>query len=501
MKIIFTLTCLLLFSLLHAQHTYVNSTPYQFRSFLYQIIHMPDEGNIVFGDYPTACSRGQSCKSYIFASRFNSNGVLLWTKNIYCDISLSNPKAISLADNGFALFGSLYDSASQSAKNGVIMRFNSAGEIIWQRQVVSRQYHAITPHLLAIDKDDNLILLYTVPNGYETYILQIVKLNNNGDLVWHKTVNFFGYYDYYEASVFVQQNDTYFIGGLIDCEFCEGSVTANILAINANDGKPLECKEIVADTTNRYAYSTSINSLFINNNHLHVVGTYSSIISGTSNTFFTQLKKNSTQVTGSMFKPNIFTIQSLFQKYRAVLPTYYSARTYIKKDGTLVSLTNNGTTAYINQYDYLGRICPSYIVPVTDTSTFDKTLYIVHRNIAVIKDSVYLQNFTVKDSSTSINSEIICSGESMMPQVKNPVELKRSVTILPNPATNILRVEGLPSNQRIQLTVIDYTGTVKLQAVAKGTSYHINISLLKPGNYWLKIELNGKTLTRQFIKE
>jgi hypothetical protein len=502
MKIIFTLTCLLLFSLLHAQHTYVNSTPYQFRSFLYQIIKMQDDGNIIIGSYPTACAQGQSCKSYVFASRFNNKGVLLWTKNIYCDISLSNPQGISLRDNGFVLFGTLYDSASQSPKNGVIIRFNSEGNIVWQRQIISQQYDIFNPGLLAIDNDDNLVLMYTVTNSYPTCILQIVKLDKAGNLHWNKTINFHGYiYDFYTVTAFIHDNDKYFIGGLINCQFCEGSLTANILTINANDGMPLACKEIVADTTNRFAYSTSINSLFVNNNTLHILGRYTSEIAGTSYNFILQLNKNSNQEMASMFVSNLFTIQHIFQRYKSLLPYYFDARNYIKKDGTLVSLTNNGTTAYINQYDYSGRICPAYLLPVTDTSITKKTFYTPVRLITVIYDSVYLQNFNVKDSSTSINSEIICSGESMMQQAKSPVELKSSVTILPNPATNILYIEGMPSNQRIQLTVIDYTGNVKVQAVGKGTSYHMNISLLKPGNYWLKLELNGEVITRQFIKE
>jgi len=501
MKIIFTVTGLFLLSLLQAQNTYVNSTPYQLHSFLYQILKTQDDGNIIIGDYPTACQNGQNCEPYVFTTKFNNKGILLWNKKIYCDISLSDPKGIALRDNGFALFGQLYDKVSQSSKNGVIIRLNSEGDIVWQRQVVSQQYHTITPQLLAIDNNDNLILLYTAPNDYETSILQIVKLNSKGDLVWHKTINFHGYYDYYVANAFVQENDTYLVGGLINCQYCDGSNTANILTINANDGMPLECTEIVADTTNRFAYSTSINSLFVNNNKLHILGSYTSETAGTSYNFLLQLKKNSTREVATLFAPSLFTIQHIFQHYKSLLPYYFDARNYIKKDGTLVTLTNNGTTAYINQYDYSGRICPSYVLPVTDTSITKKTLYMPNRLFTVIRDSVYLQNFNITDSSASIHSEIICSGESIMQQVKNPVELKSSITILPNPATNILRVEGLPSNQRIQLTVIDYTGNVKLQAVAKGTSYYVNISLLKPGIYWLKFELNGEMLTRQFIKE
>ena len=33
------------------------------------------------------------------------------------------------------------------------------------------------------------------------------------------------------------------------------------------------------------------------------------------------------------------------------------------------------------------------------------------------------------------------------------------------------------------------------------SSYNLNIAALKPGNYWLKLEVNGELVIKQFVKE
>ncbi|MBS1745722.1 MAG: T9SS type A sorting domain-containing protein [Bacteroidetes bacterium] len=77
-----------------------------------------------------------------------------------------------------------------------------------------------------------------------------------------------------------------------------------------------------------------------------------------------------------------------------------------------------------------------------------------------------------------------------------------AIKISPNPAKNILHVEGLPKDKKVRLSVVDLTGTVKLQTIANTVSlYDINIASLHPGNYLLKIENGSEVLTKQFLKE
>ncbi|MEP6684218.1 MAG: T9SS type A sorting domain-containing protein [Parafilimonas sp.] len=75
-----------------------------------------------------------------------------------------------------------------------------------------------------------------------------------------------------------------------------------------------------------------------------------------------------------------------------------------------------------------------------------------------------------------------------------------AVKISPNPAKNNLQIQGL-SSLNTKLTVVDFTGNLKLQAVATNASYTLNIAALKPGNYLLKIENNGEVVSKKFVKE
>jgi uncharacterized delta-60 repeat protein len=89
------------------------------------------------------------------------------------------------------------------------------------------------------------------------------------------------------------------------------------------------------------------------------------------------------------------------------------------------------------------------------------------------------------------------------------------IKLSPNPAKNILHVEdlssqNLPTGRRVKITVVDLGGNVAIsqqlipvpqQAGANSSSYNLNIAALKPGNYWLKLEVNGEVVTKQFVKE
>jgi uncharacterized delta-60 repeat protein len=74
-----------------------------------------------------------------------------------------------------------------------------------------------------------------------------------------------------------------------------------------------------------------------------------------------------------------------------------------------------------------------------------------------------------------------------------------AIKISPNPAKNVLHIEGLPSTAKI--TVVDFMGNVKLKTTASNNSYNLNIVSLKPGNYLLKMDMNGEVVARKFLKE
>jgi len=77
-----------------------------------------------------------------------------------------------------------------------------------------------------------------------------------------------------------------------------------------------------------------------------------------------------------------------------------------------------------------------------------------------------------------------------------------NIKISPNPAKNVLHLEGLPTSN-IKLTVVDFAGNVAIskRLTTNNNSYNLNIASLQTGNYLLKIETNDDIITKQFIKE
>jgi uncharacterized delta-60 repeat protein len=86
-------------------------------------------------------------------------------------------------------------------------------------------------------------------------------------------------------------------------------------------------------------------------------------------------------------------------------------------------------------------------------------------------------------------------------EINKPInKISNSVIKLsPNPAQNMLHVEGLSANAK--LIVVDFSGNIKFQAVANASSFNLNIASLYAGSYLLKIETNGALVTKQFVKE
>ena len=74
---------------------------------------------------------------------------------------------------------------------------------------------------------------------------------------------------------------------------------------------------------------------------------------------------------------------------------------------------------------------------------------------------------------------------AMPSQVQN-ISRQHNVKISPNPAVIMLHIDGLLLDTK--LTVIDFAGTIKLQAVANNSPYSLNISSLPTGNYLLRLK-------------
>jgi len=76
-----------------------------------------------------------------------------------------------------------------------------------------------------------------------------------------------------------------------------------------------------------------------------------------------------------------------------------------------------------------------------------------------------------------------------------------TISLSPNPAKNVLHIQGLTSSNKAKITVVDFAGNEKLQAVSNNILYNLNIASLKAGNYLLRVETGDKVIMKQFVKE
>ncbi len=78
-----------------------------------------------------------------------------------------------------------------------------------------------------------------------------------------------------------------------------------------------------------------------------------------------------------------------------------------------------------------------------------------------------------------------------------------NISLSPNPAKSTLSIAGLPKNEKVKVTVVDFSGNVVVSRELPIVSsvYDLNISSLHTGNYVLKVETNGEVVAKQFVKE
>jgi uncharacterized delta-60 repeat protein len=76
-----------------------------------------------------------------------------------------------------------------------------------------------------------------------------------------------------------------------------------------------------------------------------------------------------------------------------------------------------------------------------------------------------------------------------------------AIKLYPNPVRNTLQVEGLPATEKTKLTITDFSGNTRMSVQVTGKNYSWNISRMDPGNYILKMESKGITVTKKFVKE
>ncbi len=104
------------------------------------------------------------------------------------------------------------------------------------------------------------------------------------------------------------------------------------------------------------------------------------------------------------------------------------------------------------------------------------------------KESYYRLMAIAKDGSRAYSNTVL-------------IDESQQVRMFPNPVKDNLQLQGLATNGKTAVSVVDLQGNVRTTAMAGGGSYSVNTANLTPGNYLLKLQHNGTTTTLPFVRE
>ncbi|MGV9013268.1 MAG: T9SS type A sorting domain-containing protein [Flavobacteriales bacterium] len=91
---------------------------------------------------------------------------------------------------------------------------------------------------------------------------------------------------------------------------------------------------------------------------------------------------------------------------------------------------------------------------------------------------------------------------SLLPTaIGNHAVADRGIRLFPNPASGLLRVRLSEPSKAAQLSVFDAQGTLVLQQAVQQVDHTLDVSDLNPGLYLVRVQADGRTYSRSFVKE
>ena len=110
--------------------------------------------------------------------------------------------------------------------------------------------------------------------------------------------------------------------------------------------------------------------------------------------------------------------------------------------------------------------------------------------------TLYGLTLNINNDAGDTTANVVHTGFSSEKEISNP-EIKLS--IYPNPVENVVRVTGLEGMYTVKM--LDALGQVIASAKGSSTELEFDLSRKPAGMYLIKIESQGKSITRKLIKK
>ena len=169
-------------------------------------------------------------------------------------------------------------------------------------------------------------------------------------------------------------------------------------------------------------------------------------------------------------------------------------------------------TTRIELYDSLGRICPDYTIPTTQSGRNEIDFKFIKSSYQFSPSPITFTSvdtiLTIIDFDTITN---ICAGKPptlITSQAENNISTTGvdDLKIFPNPVKDQLAFSVNTNNSAsFKIEIISADGKVfksEMQTASKSkNNYHVNIDDIFPGIYYLKIIFPGSVITKTFLKQ
>lgn len=435
------------------------------------IVQTKDRGFAITG---VTYSFGDTVNGDVYVIKLDSTGLLQWTKTIGGPNQDAGRSIIQTKDGGYAITGET-TSYGFGNSNVYVIKLDSAGNLKWTRTIggiISEVGYSI------IQSKDGGYAITGISQSFSpgNESIYLVKLDSAGSLKWTKTIG--GTVADAGYSIIQTAEGGYAITGSTESY---GIGVQDVYVVKVDSGGNLQWAKTIGDSLGNdagycimqtkdkgYAIAALTDYYNIGNREGYVIK-----LDSAGNLKWSRIPGASGTI-----------------EYNAIVQS---------KDRGYVAAGSTSTDIFIAKFDSSGNIC--------DTAGGRK--YENTGGIITTSDSGRVSSGGSITSSDSgrVNSggtlTIICTPASIS-NIENRVN---EINIYPNPCTNTLNVDlGIPSiiqHSAFNICVSDITGRVLLTSSLPLPPYpkSLDVSMLVPGMYFIRINSGGGTEVKKFIKE
>lgn len=510
-------------------HAQINTTIVNQKTFGGSNIDFPATGVICLnGDYVVAGSSLSTISGDkidttrglqdFWIVRYNSSMATLWQRTFGGTSGDLLYSIIETSDGGFLCGGSSDSPISGDKTIGNIgmtdfwvIKLDASGNITWQKTYGGTDVDALKS---IIELNDGSYILAGGSNspisGNKTENSRgngdfwIIKINNNGDIIWDKT---FGGTDAEDLTFVSSINDTELI--------LSGTSLSNIsFEKSENSYGTYDNWVVKIDTSGNLIWDKTIGGSLqdylgygvYSSNNIYVISQSFSDISGTktenskgqSDYWVTKLDLNGNIIWDKTIGGDWFDIPKSITATNdgQILLSGYS---WSGITGDKTEPTNGIYDYWLVSIDTSGNILWQKTIGGSDWDQLSVTLE--------ISDNQYL---LVGDSKSNISGDKTESNRGQedywIVEITSTVGIEEintnSVSVYPNPASHSLSINfNSEDNSSKEIFILDITGKIFYNSTTSATSENLNVSFLQNGVYILKIGDKNKESTFKFIKQ